>query len=62
MRSHGDLLAAVLGGAPVPLSDYDTVDAAELRTEQGVIWTDREQVLFGESVAGTLVVSSTVSG
>ena len=41
-------------GAAVPLSDLDTVDPDDLRTEQGVTWSDYPVTILGEIVDGRL--------
>ena len=41
-------------GAALPLSDLESVDPDDLRTEQGVTWSDYPVTVFGEIVDGTL--------
>jgi len=43
------------GGATLELSDLTTVDPDELRSSQGVTWTDRPVTILGEVLDGILV-------
>lgn len=57
-----DLLAESLppqcGGASIDLSDTSTIDPGEMKSEQGVTWTDQTVTVFGEIIDGVLVVTS----
>jgi hypothetical protein len=44
-------------GASIELSDTSTIDPDELRTEQGVTWTDTPVSLIGEVVSGVFTVT-----
>lgn len=46
------------GGATIELSNLSTVDPDELRTDQGVTWSEQSVTLLGELVDGTLVVDA----
>lgn len=56
-----DLLAESLppqcGGASVGLSDISTIDPDELKSEQGVTWTDFPVTVLGELAGGVLTIT-----
>ena len=43
------------GGASIDLANLDAIDPDELRTEQGVTWSDSTVTVLGEIVDGMLV-------
>ena len=43
------------GGASIELADKSPIDPDELKTEQGVTWTDYEVTVIGDIVDGVLV-------
>lgn len=54
-----DLLAESLppqcGGASIAVADLDAVDPDELKSSQGVTWTDFPVTIVGEIIDGALV-------
>lgn len=44
-------------GASVELSDISSIDPDELRTEQGVVWTDFPVTVLGELAGGVFTVT-----
>lgn len=45
------------GGAAIDLSDISTIDVDQLKSEQGVTWTDAAVTVIGEIVGGVFTVT-----